>query len=145
LISALITVARSHRPYRLRMEIDGQSMTFSSLTMFFGRNALQMTQLGLDEAACVARGELAILALREVGRFELLALVLRGAFKALETAANLRQSCALRVDIDWLDGRSRKIRVAIDGELADCSLPLIIEVVPDALLVIVPRQPEVAR
>jgi diacylglycerol kinase family enzyme len=48
----------------------------------------------------------------------------------------------VKVDVDWLDGRSRKIRVALDGELTDCRFPLLIEAVPDALQVIVPNRPD---
>lgn len=139
LLSGLVTLLREHRMYRLHLEIDGQSLTLSSLMMFFGRNTLQMEQLGLDEALCVARGELAVLALREVDRMELLGLALRGALARLETAQNLRQYCALRVQVDWLDGRDRRIRVAVDGELVECTLPLVVEAVPDALQVIVPK------
>jgi diacylglycerol kinase family enzyme len=144
-LSGLLTLWQGHHPYRLRMEADGHPVTLRSPTVFFGRSALQMEQLGLDEAVCVARGELAILALREVNRFKLLGLILRGAFARLETAHDLRQFCAVRVNVDWLDGRSRKIKVAIDGELMDCTLPLLVEAVPDALQVIVPSQPEAAQ
>ena len=68
-----------------------------------------------------------------------------GALARLETAQNLRQYCALKVQVDWLDGRGRRIRVAVDGELVECTLPLVIEAVPDALQVIVQRQPETNR
>ena len=142
LLSGLLMLRHRHPPYHLRMEIDGEPLSLSTLTVFFGRNALQMEQLGLDEALCVARGELAVLALRDVSRLELLALFLRGAFAALESAANLRRFCAVKVDVDWLDGRSRKVRVALDGELTDCRFPLLIEAVPDALQVIVPHRPD---
>lgn len=145
LLSALVTLLREHRSYRLRLEIDGRPVTLSSLMVFFGRNALQMEQLGLDEALCVARGELAVLALREVDRMDLLALALRGALARLETAENLRQYCAWKVHVDRLDGSNRRIRVALDGELVDCMLPLVVETVPDALQVIVPKPPEAGK
>lgn len=140
LLSGIVSLLREHRSYRLHLEIDGQPVTLSSLMVFFGRNALQMESLGLDEAQCVARGELAVLALREVNRIELLGLALRGALARLETAENLRQYCALKVQVDWLEGRSRRIRVAVDGELVECTLPLVIEAVQDALQVIVPKE-----
>ncbi len=140
LLSGLSMLLREHRPYRVRMQIDGQPVTLSTLTVFFGRSAMQMAQLGLDEAECVSRGELGVLALREVGRGELFALALRGALARLETAENLRQYCALEVEIDWLNRKSHKIRVAVDGELIACSLPLVIESVPDALMVVVPPE-----
>jgi diacylglycerol kinase family enzyme len=145
LLSGFVSLLREHRSYRLHLEIDGRSLTLSSLMVFFGRNALQMEQLGLDEALCVARGELAVLALREVGRMDLLGLALRGALARLETAENLRQHCALKVQVDRLDGKDRRIRVALDGELVECMLPLVIETVPDALQVIVPRPPETGQ
>jgi len=138
-LSGIVSLLREHRSYRLRLEIDGQPVTLSSLMVFFGCNALQMELLGLDEAQCVARGELAVLALREVNRIELLGLALRGTLALLETAENLRQYCALRVQVDWLDGRRRHIRVAVDGELVECTLPLVIETEQDALQVIVPE------
>ncbi|WP_052452489.1 diacylglycerol/lipid kinase family protein [Noviherbaspirillum autotrophicum] len=145
LASALVTLLREHRTYRLRLDIDGQPMTLPALTVFFGRNALQMEQLGLDEAVCVARGELAVLALPPASRLDLLGLILRGAAARLENAPDLRQYCAQRVHLDWLDGAARRIRVAIDGEAIDCTLPLVVESVPDALQVIVPAQPEVRQ
>ena len=138
-LSGLVSLLREHRSYRLRLEIDGQPVMLSSLMVFFGCNALQMELLGLDEAQCVARGELAVLALREVNRIELLGLALRGTLALLETAENLRQYCALRVQVDWLDGRRRHIWVAVDGELVECTLPLVIETEQDALQVIVPE------
>lgn len=140
LLSGLVSLLREHRSYQLRLEIDGQPVTLSSLMVFFGRNTMQMELLGLDEALCVARGELAVLALREVNRIELLGLALRGALARLETAENLRQYCALKVQVDWLEGRRRRIRVAVDGELVECTLPLMIEAVQDALQVIVPEE-----
>lgn len=139
LVSALLTLLREHRPYRLSLSVDGRPLSLSTLTMFFGRNALQLEQLGLAEARCVAAGELAVLALREVGRGELLGLALRGALAQLQTADNLRRHCAATVRVDRVDGRPRRMRVAIDGELIDCTLPLTVRVVPDALQVVVPH------
>lgn len=144
LFSAFATLLREHRTYRLRLEIDGQPVMLSTLTMFFGCNALQMEQLGLDEALCIERGELAVLALREVGRMELFKLLIRGALARLETAENLRQYCALKVLVDWVGG-ARRIRVAVDGESIECALPLMVEVLPNALQVIVPQQTEAAQ
>lgn len=138
-VSGVAALLREHRPYRLRMVIDGRETELSTPGVFFGRNALQLAQLGLDEALCVARGELAVLALREVGRAELIELVLRGATAQLETAPYLRQHCATTVEVDFAGRGPRRIRVAIDGEVVDCRLPLRVRVVPDALAVIVPR------
>lgn len=138
LFSGLSTLLHEHRTYRLRLELDGEPLVWSSASVFFGRNALQMAQLGLDEAECVARGEMAVLALREVGRLELFGLALRGALARLETAENLRQHCALSVQLDLQRSRARAIHVAIDGEIVECALPLRVRVPPEPLRVVVP-------
>lgn len=145
LFSALTTLLHRHGVYRLHLEMDGELVDLSTLSVFFGRNALQLERLGLDEAACVARGELAILDLQEVGRLRMLGLLLRGALGLLETASALRQSCARKVEIKRLTGGGRRIKVAIDGEVADCSFPLVVESVPNALRMMVPAEPQRER
>lgn len=142
LFSAAVTLFQPHRRYRLTLEIDGKSELLYTPSVFFGRNALQMEQLGLDEADCVARGELAVLAPRDLGRMEMLGLALRGALAQLETAENLRQHCGLRVKADWIDSKKRRIKVAVDGEILECTLPLNVESVQSALQVIIPKTPE---
>ncbi|WP_332675668.1 diacylglycerol/lipid kinase family protein [Aromatoleum sp.] len=137
-LSGIAFLLREHRPYQLVLSIDKKEVKLSTLTVFFGRNALQMEQLGLDEALCVARGELAVLALRDVGRVELLRLALRGALADLETAENLRQGCASEVRVERSDGESRRLRVAIDGESVLCCLPLVVRSIPGGLQVVTP-------
>lgn len=141
LFSALATLLHRHRSYRLQLEVNGKAVEFSTLSVFFGRNALQLERLGLDEAVCVARGELAILDLKDVSRLRMLALLLRGVLGQLETASDLRQSCARKVEIRRLEGSGRRIKVAIDGEVVNCNLPLVVESVPDALCMMVPAEP----
>lgn len=143
LYSALTTLLHRHRSYLLHLEINGQPASFSTLSVFFGRNALQLERLGLDEALCVARGELAILAVRDVGRLSMLGLMLRGAVGLLESATDLRQSCARRVEVKQVElaGRGRRLKVAIDGEIVQCPLPLVIESIAGAVEVMVPAEP----
>lgn len=138
LLSGIAFLLREHRPYQLALNIDKKQVKLSTLTVFFGRNALQMEQLGLDEALCVARGELAVLALRDVGRTELLRLALRGALARLETAENLQQGCASEVRVERIGDGSRRLRVGIDGESVLCGLPLIVRSIPGGLQVVTP-------
>lgn len=138
LLSGIAFLLREHRPYRLRVEIDDRHVTWTTLTVFFGRNELQMEQLGLDEAQCIARGELAVLAPRGSTRRELLGLAFRGALARLESAASLRQHCAREVRVERIGGRSRRLRVAIDGESVECDLPLVVRSIVGGLKVLVP-------
>lgn len=139
LLSGIAFLLREHQPYQLVLNIDKKEVKLSTLTVFFGRNALQMEQLGLDEALCVARGELAVLALRDVGRPELLRLALRGALADLESAENLQQGCASEVRVERIGGESRQLRVAIDGESILCRLPLVVRSIPGGLQVVTPE------
>lgn len=138
--SALITLMRNHRTYRVELELDGRPAVLHTLMLFFGLNTLQLEKLDLDVAECTARGRLAVLALRPMSRLELLGIALRGALQRLEQAPNLQRHCASRVDVYWRG--ARRIRVAVDGETIECEVPLRFEVLPDALPVVVPRSPE---
>ncbi|MGE5652022.1 MAG: hypothetical protein ACM34A_17655, partial [Bacillota bacterium] len=60
----------------------------------------------------------------------------------LEYADDLHQYCARQVRLDRVDGGARRIRVALDGEMIDCTLPLVVESASAALQVIVPVRPE---
>jgi diacylglycerol kinase family enzyme len=139
ILSGLITLLRHHRTYKVRLELDGESRMVRTPMLFFGNNTLQLEQLDLEVAKCTEQGELALLVLRPMTRFELIGFALRGALQGLREAENLRCYCASRIDVHWRV--ARRIKVAIDGELIECRLPLRFEVARGALNVVVPRDP----
>jgi diacylglycerol kinase family enzyme len=138
--SGLMTLLQDHRTYSLQLELDDHPMSLRTQMVLFGMNPLQLENLGLPEAECAARGLLAVLVLRPMRKFELLAFALRGALQGLGEAENLLSYCASNVDVHWR-GASR-MKVAIDGESIECTLPLRFEALRDALTVVVPRTPE---
>jgi diacylglycerol kinase family enzyme len=139
MLSGLITLLRHHRTYEVRLELDGEPRTVRTPMLFFGNNTLQLEQLDLDVARCTEHGELALLVLRPMARLELMGFALRGALQGLRQAENLRCYCASRIDVHWR--AARRVKVAIDGELIECRLPLRFEVARGALKVVVPRDP----
>lgn len=138
-LSGLWTLLREHRNYDVRMSIDGRSLRLHTPMILFDFNRLQLEQLDLEVADCTRRGQLAMLVLRPMSRLRLLGFALRGALYGLGDEENLVCHCAARVEVHLR--RARRVKVAIDGEMVECSLPLRVEIVRDALDVIVPSEP----
>jgi diacylglycerol kinase family enzyme len=141
--SALTTVWRFRQVYTLRMELDGKAVTLRTPMLFFGLNSLQLEKLDLDVASCTNAGQMAVIALKPSGQWQLLRLALRGALRGLHDSPELRCHGASQVLVEQ-PGRLMT-RVAVDGESFECSLPLRFEVDRDALQVVVPQSPEVRK
>lgn len=140
LLSGLASLVRYHRHLRVRLTANEQAREWRTLMLFFGNNALQLEHLDLPEADCVRQRELALLALPPLRRWELLRLALRGALWGLHGEPRLVTTCARRFEVDI--PRRPDVRVALDGEMTRCTLPLEIESMSDALGVVVPERRE---
>lgn len=138
-ISGFVTLLRDHRALDVRMEVDGQLIELRTPLLFFGNNRLQLENLGLPAGECMTAGRLAMLALRPMGRSELVLLALRGALRGLRDATKLERYYATQIEVRGRPGSS--VRVAVDGEVMSCRMPLRVEVLRDALPVVVPANP----
>lgn len=139
-ISGFRTLMQHHRTYDVQLELDGKPVRIRTPMVLFGINPLQLENLDVPVAECAARGQLALLVLKPLGRLAMLGIALRGALHALGDAENLRMHCAGQVEVNWRGGR--RMKVSIDGEAAEFALPLVFEALPNALTVLVPRDPE---
>lgn len=139
-MAALFTLWRHRKVYNLHMEMDGRPVILRTPMLFFGLNSLQFENLGLKAAACTEKGKLAVIVLQPSGPWRLLTMALRGALHQLEDSPDVATHCAARAEVRHF-GR-RHTRVAVDGEVVECELPLRFELVPDALQIVVPAQPE---
>jgi diacylglycerol kinase family enzyme len=140
IIAALHSLWKHRTIYDVQLEIDGKPVALRTLMLFFGLNSLQLEKLDLEVAQCAANGLIAVIALRPMKPFELLRFALRGALQGLSEARNLRCYCASSVEVHWRGARAAK--VAIDGETAQCAMPLHVTIARQALPVVVPREPE---
>jgi diacylglycerol kinase family enzyme len=138
--AGLMSVWRHTRNYRLALTVDGRAEKLRTPLLFLGLNSLQLEKLALDIASCAASDRLALIAPRPQSRWGLLRLSLKGALHQLRGSDQLVCRCASRVTVQWPG--HRHARVAVDGETFECELPLTFEVLPKALRVLVPRQPE---
>ncbi len=135
-LSGFATLMRAHRNLRLRMRVDGQTEPMVSPVIFFGNNPLQLEDMKLDLAACARDGQLAVIAVKPVTRWDMLQLMVRMQLGTFEQAPQVAAFCAQSVVID---SKQRHIKVAVDGEVRQLTTPLTFSVLQNALQVMVPH------
>jgi diacylglycerol kinase family enzyme len=135
-----MTLLRDHRPLTVELDLDGATTTMRTSTLFAGNNRLQLEQVGVAEAACVDRQRLAAIAVRPVGVLTMLGLGLRGALGQLGAAENVVgfafQHMRVRPRLRY---GQRRIKVAMDGEIAWLRAPLTFAVAPRPLRLLAPK------
>lgn len=128
------------QPRRLRLEIRSEQGTrrVRTPTLFVGNNALQLAQIGIDQAAAVAHpeGRLVAIQVRPIGTWAMLGLALRGALGRLGEAGQVETFSFqhLRIGVPG----HRRIKVATDGEIVVMRTPLVIEPAQQPLMLLVP-------
>ena len=140
--SALVTLARAHRQLAVQLEYEGKSRMLRTPTIVVGNNALQLEQVGIDEADELARGHLVAMGVRPVGTLALYGLVLRGWLSRLGDADHVFSFGFDRLTVRIGRGH-RRVKVALDGEIHWLDTPLEFTVSPQPLLLLVP--PEAQR
>ena len=134
--AGVVTLLREHRPLRLRLEHAGKVRVLRTSTLVVGNNPLQLQQLGLPEAHAVQQGQLVAIAVRPIGPLSMCWLLLRGALGQLGDAANVVNFAFERLTVRPY-GR-RRIKVAMDGEVDWLDTPLVFQVAPHPLQLLVP-------
>jgi diacylglycerol kinase family enzyme len=138
-LSALTTLLREHRPLTVELELDGAMRTMRTTTLFAGNNRLQLEQIGIAEAECLDRGQLAAIAVRPVGALNMIGLGLRGALGQLGDADHVVSFAFQRMRVrPRLRYRLRRVKVAIDGEIVWLPTPLTFAVAPRPLMLLAP-------
>ncbi len=135
--AGIVTLLRGHPSLQLSIESQGRQRELRTPTLFVGNNALQLEQMGLPEAGAVDAGMLAAVALRPVGRLQMLGLLVRGALGRLGEADDLIHIATPRLVVRARRRlgalRGQRVKVATDGEITWMRLPLTFEVAPQTL------------
>lgn len=139
MLAGLRTLLRKQIPQRLTLECDGLIRTVLTPTLFVGNNALQLERLGFKEAAALQRGQIAAVVVRPAGLFSMLTLILRSIAGRLGEAEKVDAFAFRRLTVS--SRRKRSFKVATDGEIHWLNAPLVFQVAPEPLLLLVP-QPE---
>ena len=142
LFAGLVGLLREHRQLRLQIEYRGGTREIRTPTLFVGNNRLQFEQLGIEEAPLLDEGQLAAIALKPVGSVAMLGLLLRGAFGRLGNAENITSFAFRRLSVrPWLPYGTRRVKVAIDGEVEYLRAPLEFRVSEQPLYLLKPAAP----
>ncbi len=141
--AGLKTLLREHRQLLVEVEHEQGSEHLLTPSIFVGNNALQLEQVGLDEAKDVKRHRLAAVIVEPVGTAELLWLAMRGMLGRLGDDERIRNFPFRSMSVRLLnDGRRRPIKVAVDGEIFMCQPPLTFRVADQPLMLLAPSADE---
>lgn len=137
-LSGLATLLQARKQLALRIESGGQSLQLRTPTLFVGNNHLQLARVGIDEqhADAVEQGLLTGIAVRPIGTLALFGLLLRGVLGRLGDAENIDSFAFRRLTVT--PRGHKRIKVATDGEIVWMRTPLVFEVAPEPLLLLVP-------
>lgn len=137
-LSALMTLLRWRGQLPLRLQTRAGTQNLRTTTLFVGNNFVQLERLGLPEAEVVKAGMLVAMVVPSLGLGALLALLLRGLMGQLDQASHVEHFAVQRL---WVEPRGlRRIKVAVDGEVLWMRSPLVFEVAPRPLYLMVPRE-----
>jgi diacylglycerol kinase family enzyme len=141
--SGVMTLLRGHRQLVVDIELDQGQERVRTPSIFVGNNALQLEQVGLDEAEDVQRRRLAVVIVKPVGTAKLLGMALRGMLGKLGEDDSVRNFPIRSMTVRPLSGVSRRgIKVAVDGEIFWSQPPLRFSVAPQPLMLMVPSAPQ---
>ncbi len=137
-MSGLATLIQARSQLNLQIERAGQTATLHTTTLFVGNNGLQLERVGIDEKQVNAlrHGALAGIAVRSMGTLALFGLLVRGLLGRLGEAENVDSFSFRRLTVT--PRRIKRIKVATDGEITWMQTPLVFEVAPEPLLLMVP-------
>ena len=138
LLSALVTMLTP--PPQLVLTLhggDNPSMLHIS-TLLVENNPLQLEEVGLPESDAVQKGELAAVAVKAKGVWQMLGVLALAAMRRLRDSEKVVSFPFALLTVQPL--RRRRIKVATDGEITWQLPPLVFKAVPQGLLLIVPDQ-----
>jgi diacylglycerol kinase family enzyme len=136
---ATFRVVRRYRGVTVRIDIEGRQRTWRTPFVVVGNNEYTLEGIGLGARARLDQGKLFVyLAPRSRAR-DLPMLIARAVIGRASLSRAFEIVAANELTIETRTGASRRIRVALDGEVVTMSTPLRYRVHPGALPVLVPR------
>jgi diacylglycerol kinase family enzyme len=134
--SALYRTLREYTVLHVRITADGRRLRRRTPILFVGNNEYQIEGRDLGGRRRLDRGVLCLYVLHNRGVWGLVKFLLRALCRR---AWRIRDFDALQAREIRVEIRRKRLRVAVDGELADCQPPLDYRIRSGALRVIVPE------
>lgn len=138
MVSGFIVLMREQQKLKLKMTVDGEQTPIETPLVFFGNNQLQLQDMKLQLFKCVEQGKLAVVAITQLSRWQMIKLIHRLQIGQFEQAPEVTSFCA---DTIKIEASVKRMKVAIDGEIVRIKTPLVFKVAHNALQVMVPRDP----
>ncbi|HEV8487599.1 MAG TPA: diacylglycerol kinase family protein [Blastocatellia bacterium] len=121
----------------VRLISSGKELKTRTPFVFIGNNRYEMESFNVGRRARLDAGELSLYVTHRTDRLGLLRLALRALFKRLRRSEDFMATTLSEV---WIETRHRRMRVAMDGEVAVLETPLHYRVRAGALRVVVPEE-----
>lgn len=140
--SGIATLFQARRQLQLRVESAGEGQApqaaIRTPTLFVGNNQLQLARVGIEakDVNALEQGQLAGIVVKPIGSLALLGLLLRGLIGRLGDAEHVNSFSFRRLTV--APKGLKRIKVATDGETAWMQTPLVFQVAPQPLLLLVP-------
>ncbi|MGE0153400.1 MAG: diacylglycerol kinase family protein [Reyranellaceae bacterium] len=134
--SGLVTALRGHYAMTLDMVVDGKPVQVRTPLVFLGKNYLQLRNLELDIAECIAAGEIGVIMLQDANKLTIVGMAWQALLGRLDAANKLHAFCAQTLEIGT---RRSPVSAVIDGEIVALQSPLKVEIQRNALQVVRPR------
>jgi YegS/Rv2252/BmrU family lipid kinase len=136
LVSAALSMIHRYPVLFVRLTTDSAELARRTAIVFVGNNEYELEGLGMGARSCLDKGQLHVYVMHDSGVWGLVRLFFSALFRKLDQVKEFDAACTREL---WVEGRRRRLRVALDGEVASMELPLHYRSKPGALRVIVPR------
>ena len=136
-IWAAWTVLRRHPFVEVRLNVEGKLLAFRTPLVFIGNNSYELEGLDLGSRRCLDAGQLSIYVVARDERFGLILLAARALLGRLRQAKDFEAFCVSHAEVQTRRGG---VMVATDGEVNLLQSPLVYQVEPQALPVLVPAE-----
>lgn len=140
LLSALATLTRAHRRFRLSFSSENAQGNLHSVSILVNNNALQLSQVGIEGADKIEQGRLVAIFAKPHQRLALYGLLLRGLASRLGDAEHIDSFALKQMTVSLGRGRKR-VKVATDGEIIWMHSPLVFKIAEHKLPLLVPVKP----
>lgn len=135
---AFVWMLRRFPVHRLYISTGQGARPRTTPCAFIGNNLYTLDASAFGTRDALDRGELGVYIAKSRSRLGLLSLMLRAAFGGLKPARDFE---LIRTQQILIHSRSRRLRVAVDGEVEKLAPPLRYRIRPRELRVIAPRLP----
>ena len=135
-IPASMTALRRLRHHRLRLRHDGGEVAVATPMLFVGNNRYSLAPGHLGERTVLDRGTMSVLAIASHRRWSLIGFALRTLAGRVDMAADFAE--VAETATMTVEGPSRHVRIALDGEVVRLAMPLRFETLPGGLRVVAP-------